>query len=122
MGVDVFMACFDFLRRFRLNACIVSFFNISRFFIRMHIFIFLRNSTEFYGICIYEEILYENACFPVFFNGILRNPTEFAFMKRFFMRMHVFLFFTEFYGICIYEEILYQNACFPYGILRNLHL
>ena len=54
------------------------------------------------------------------FYGILRNPTEFAFMKRFFMRMHVFLFLrnsTEFYGICIYEEILYQNACFPF--LRN---
>ena len=68
----------------------------------------LRNSTESYGICIYEEILYENACFPVFltgFYGILRNPTEFAFMKRFFMRMHIFIFFTEFYGI-----------------LRNLHL
>ena len=34
----------------------------------------LRNSTESYGICIYEEILYENACFT-FLNGIL--PTEF---------------------------------------------
>ena len=48
--------------------------------------------TEFYGICIYEEIFYRNACFP---------------------------FFTEFYGICIYELILYQNACFEfYGISR----
>ena len=28
--------------------------------------------TEFYGICVYEEILYENACFT-FFYGILRN-------------------------------------------------
>ena len=75
----------------------------------------LRNSTESYGICIYEEILYENACFPAFltgFYGIRRNPTEFAFVKRFFMRMHLFIFFTEFYGICIYEEILYENACF----------
>ena len=52
----------------------------------------LRNSTESYGICIYEKILYENAYFH-FFYGILRNSTEFAFMKRFFMRMHVFLFF-----------------------------
>ena len=85
---------------------------MKRFFIRMHIFIFLRNSTEFYGICIYEEILYENACFPFFlseFYGILRNPTEFAFMKRFFMRMHVFLFFL-------------RNSAEFYGILRNLHL
>ena len=81
---------------------------MKRFFIRMHIFIFLRNSTEFYGICIYEEILYENACFP-FFNGILRNSTEFAFMKRFFMSMHVFLFFL-------------RNSTEFYGILRNLHL
>ena len=57
---------------------------MKRFFMRMHVFLFfLRNSTEFYGICIYGEILYENACFPVFlmeFYGILLNPTEFAFM------------------------------------------
>ena len=61
----------------------------------------LRNSTESYGIRIYEEILYENARFP-FFYGIIRNSTEFAFMKRFFIRMYVFPFLrnsTEFRGI-----------------------
>ena len=81
--------------------------------------------TEFYGICIYEEIIFTfcSTEFPrIFLAGVacfdfvrrfiidlmryitvyiasLRNSTEFAFMKRFFMRMHVFPFLrnsTEF--------------------------
>ena len=72
--------------------------------------------TEFYGIFIYEEILYENACFTFFteFYGI-------CIYEEILYENACFTFFTEFYGICIYEEILYENACFTffYGILRN---
>ena len=65
-------------------------------------------STAFYGICIYEEIamrmhvsLFNGGIDSAYF-GFLRNCTEFASMKSFFMKMHVFLFFC--------------------GILLNLHL
>ena len=81
--------------------------------------------TEFYGICIYEEIIltFYSTEFLAFFAGVacfdfvrrfiidlmhtlyiasLRNSTEFAFMKRFFLRMHVLHCLrnsTEFRGI-----------------------
>ena len=81
MRMHVFLFFYGILR----NSTEFAF--MKRFFIRMHV-----SLTEFYGICIYEEILYQNAYFH-FFYGILRNPMEFAFMKRFFMRMHVPFFF-----------------------------
>ena len=49
----------------------------------------LRNSTEF----AFMKRFFMRMHIFIFFYGILRNSTEFAFMKRFFMRMHVFLFF-----------------------------
>ena len=57
VGVDVFRVCFDYVSRFRLNACIVPLWNLTefafmkRFFMRMHVLLFFsRNSTEFRGI------------------------------------------------------------------------
>ena len=98
-----------------------------RFFMRIHVHSFF---TEFYGICIYEEILYDSACFPC-----LRHFTEFVSMKRFFMRMHVSLFnggidsayfgflrnCTEFASMKSFFMKMHVFLFFC-GILLNLHL
>ena len=112
---------------------------------RMHVFPFLRNSTEFRGIffvgvdvfmvCFdYVSRFRLNACIVP-----LRNSTEFAFMKRFFMRMHVLHFFhgilRNFEEYSLWEWMFFlvcfdflrrfidlMHALYLYGILRNLHL
>ena len=118
---------------------------MKRFFMRMHVFPFLRNSTEFRGIffvgvdvfmvCFdYVSRFRLNACIVP-----LRNSTEFAFMKRFFMRMHVLHFFhgilRNFEEYSLWEWMFFlvcfdflrrfidlMHALYLYGILRNLHL
>ena len=44
VGVDVFMVCFDYVSRFRLNACIVPLWNSTEFAFMKRLFFY---STEF---------------------------------------------------------------------------
>ena len=56
----------------------------------------------------------------LFFNGMLRNPTEFAFMKRFFIGMHVFPFCGILRNLHLWRDSLWECMFSPfYGILRN---
>ena len=84
----MFSSFYGIMKRFFVIMTVSSFFYTSLFygilqfafmkrffFMRMHVFLFLRHSTEFCGIRIYGEILDENACSPLFteFYGIQRN-------------------------------------------------
>ena len=72
----------------------------------------LRNSTEF----AFMKRFFLRMHVLHFFFGILRNSTEFVFMKRFFIRMHVLPFLrnsTEFRGIFFVGVDVFM-VCFDY--------
>ena len=75
-------------------------------YMKICVFLFLRHFTEFYGICMYPGNFFMRMHVLHFFVVILRNSTEFTFMKRFFMRMRVLPFLRN------YGEILCDSDRF----------